>query len=248
MTKQTTLFDMSNVHTIKQHEAIKLIVEPWMSKGWGFRHLFIGYSGSGKSNALLVMNEYLKQHGIICIATDQKSRVSKYDTTKIISESDLPQVNTRSCVIRGFAERKRQEDMIDFDELARRIFVIGQNGTRVALIIDELSDAAAGQKSFAKAKGAKRLSWLDTLYRQGRELGISIVAATQLPQEIPRASFSLSDTQCYFRQGGHESEYYSRLGILSESDARILEELSDYECILFRKGDKRKYRVKFEEA
>jgi hypothetical protein len=248
MNKQTTLFDLGNVVKVKQRECIQLICEPWLRKGWGLRHLFVGYCGSGKSNALLILNEYLKQHGIICIATDQKSRVSKYDSTIVVSETDLPQVQTRSCVIRGFAERKRMEDRIDFDELSRRIFVIGQNGTRVALVIDELSDAAAGTKSFTRAKGARRLSWLDTIYRQGRELGISIVAATQLPQEIPRASFSLSDTQGYFRQGGHESDYYYRLGILSERDTKILEELEDYEFILFRKSDPKKYRCKFEEA
>jgi hypothetical protein len=248
MTKQTSLFELSSVKRIKQYDAIQLITEPWLRKGWGFRHLFIGYSGSGKSNAMLVINEYLKKRGIACIATDQKSRLSKYDTNIVRTVDELPQVEARSCVIRGFAASHRMEDRIDCDELARRIFVIGHRGVRVCLTIDELSDAAAGQKSFSKPPGAKRLSWMDVLYRQGRELGISLLMATQLPQEIPRAAFSLSDTLGFFRQCGHETRYYNKeVNILSEEEVKLLSELEEYEMLLVRKGDPQRYRCKFEE-
>jgi hypothetical protein len=248
MTKQTSLFELSSVKRIKQHEAIQLITEPWLRKNWCFRHLFIGYSGSGKSNAMLVMNEYLKKRGIVCIATDQKSRVSKYDTNVVRTVDDLPSVAARSCVIRGFAASHRMEDRLDYDELARRIFVIGHSGERVCLVIDELSDAAAGAKSFAKPPGAKRLSWMDVLYRQGRELGVSLLLGTQLPQEIPRCAFSLSDTLSFFRQCGHEARYYNKeVNILSEDEVKLLAELDEYEMLLVRKGDPQRYRCKFEE-
>lgn len=249
MSKQQTMFADANVQRIKQREAIDLITQPWLRKGWGFRHLFVGYSGSGKSNAMLVLNEHLKRNGICCIATDQKSRCSKYDTNAYVTQDDLPNVEERSCVLRGFAAKHRMEDRINYDELARRIFVIGHRGVRVALVVDELSDAAAGAKSFAKPAGAKRMSWMDMLYRQGRELGISLLMGTQLPQEIPRSAFSLSDTLGFFRQCGHEANYYcDQIGLLTESEVKLLAELDEYEMLIVRKGDPQRYRCKFEEA
>lgn len=249
MPKQTSFAAMANVSKIKQREAIDLICQPWLRKGWGFRHLFVGYSGSGKSNAMLIMNEHLKRNGVVCIATDQKSRCSKYDTSVHVTQDDLPNVEERSCVLRGFAAKHRMEDRINYDELARRIFVIGHRGVRVALVVDELSDAASGIKSFSKPVGAKRLAWMDMLYRQGRELGISLLTGTQLPQEVPRSAFSLSDTLGFFRQCGHEANYYStHLGLLSDDDVKLLAELEDYEMLLIRKGDSQRYRCRFEEA
>lgn len=248
--KQLPLIESSpSVARVPQRTVIDLITEPWLRKGWGFRHLFIGYSGSGKSNAMLVMNQYLKRKGNVCVAVDQKSRVSKYDTNTYVKESDLPSVEARSCVLRGFAARNRAEDSIDFDELARQVFVIGHRGVKVALLGDELSDAVAGKKSFSKPRGVQRLPWMDMLYRQGRELGISLCMATQLPQEIPRACFSLSDTISFFRQCGHEANYYNdQIHILDEDEVKMLGQLADYEMLTIRKGDPQRYVCKFEEA
>jgi len=221
---------------------LDLITGPWIRKGFGLRHLWIGYSGSGKTVANCYLSERLKQEGIVTIATDQKARVSRYDDRVVTSEEELNEVNERSCVVRGMRSG-RIEDRINFDRLAKRIWHIGQRGVRVALVIDELSDAQKAEKYFEAPHG--QYPWMSALYRQGRELGVTIAAATQLPQEIPRSAYSLSDSIGFFRQDGHEAEYYQRLHILSPEDVDHVAKLPQYAFLLWRRGDKERYISQF---
>jgi hypothetical protein len=224
-------------------QALELIADPWLRKGWGLRHLWIGYSGSGKTVANVALADYLKRCGVVTIAVDQKAKVSRYDETCIATEEELDTVEGRSCVVRGFAAKGRLEDSVDFDKLARYVWLLGRSGMQVALVADELSDAQQSEKHFVKASG--RYSWMETLYRQGREVGVSVVAATQLPQEVPRCVYSLSDSVGYFRQEAHEAEYYRRLNLLSDEDIALVATLDDFHFLLTRRGDKNRYVGKF---
>ena len=223
-------------------QAMSLIADPWLQRGWGLRHLWIGYSGSGKTVANCYLSDYLQQNGIVTIATDQKAKVSRYDENTIVKEDDLAGFEGRSVVLRGFASRGRLEDRINFDRLARRIWQIGQS-CNVALVVDELNDAQKTEKYFEAPHG--QMPWMHVLYRQGREIGISVLAATQLPQEIPRCAYSLSDSVGFFRQEAHESEYYKRLRILSQDDVDVVANLEPYFFLLWRRGDPKRYLCRF---
>jgi hypothetical protein len=177
------------------------------------------------------------------ICVDQKSKVTPYAGEEVTSIAELPSVASRRAVLRGFARANKLSDRVDFDRLAQAVWLIARDGKQVALILDELSDAQQSEKHFAKVRS--RYSWLEILYRQGREVGASIVAATQLPQEIPRCAYSLSDSVGVFVQESHESEYYRRLGILSEADIETVANLPDYTFLLWRRGDSQRYVCRF---
>jgi hypothetical protein len=229
--------------TVTGLQALELIADPWLCKGWGLRHLWIGYSGSGKTIANVALADYLKHAGVVTIAVDQKAKVSRYDEATIATEEELDTVEGRSCVVRGFAAKGRLEDSVNFDRLARYVWLLGRSGMQVALIADELSDAQQSEKHFVKTSG--RYSWMETLYRQGRECGVSVCAATQLPQEIPRCVYSLSDSVGYFRQEAHEADYYQRLNLLSDDDIATVASLDVHQFLLTRRGDKGRYVGKF---
>jgi hypothetical protein len=214
---------------------LSLVADKWMARGWGLRHLWIGYSGSGKSVANAYLSEYLKTHGVITIAVDQKSPVSRYDDNCIRGVDDLAYLDARSCVIRGFRFENRIEDRVDFNSLASQIWRIGCSGPRVALVADELKDAQQSPQQWERPQGTR--AWMSVLYEQGREVGISVIAATQLPQEIPRGAYSLSDSIGFFRQEAHEADYYRRLNILSKADIDELAVLGENEFLLWRRGD-----------
>ena len=229
--------------TVTGLQTLELIADPWLCKGWGLRHLWIGYSGSGKTIANVALADYLKRSGVVTVCVDQKAKVSRYDAVTIATEEELDTVDGRSCVVRGFAAKSRLEDRVNFDALAKYIWLLGRGGMQVALVADELSDAQQSEKHFVKTAG--RYSWMETLYRQGREVGVSVCAATQLPQEIPRCVYSLSDSVGYFRQEAHEADYYRRLNLLSDDDIDAVSALDEYQFLLTRRGDKTRYLGRF---
>lgn len=228
---------------VTEAHALSLIADKWTTRGWGLRHLWIGYSGSGKTVANCKLAEYLHGEGIITICVDQKAKKSSYPGETVTALRDLTAVQSRQAVVRGFAAENNLSDRTDFDALSRAVWLIACEGKQVALVIDELSDAQQSEKHFAKR--LKRYSWLEMLYRQGRERGASIVAATQLPQEIPRCAYSLSDSVGIFVQEAHESEYYRRLGILSDADIETVANLHEYQFLLWRRGDSQRYLCRF---
>jgi len=221
------------------NQALHLIADPWLSKGWGFRHLWIGYSGSGKTFANAQLAAYTVKQGIVTISVDQKSKISRYSANCIDTEDALAEFKGRSCVIRGFASRGRMADRVDFNSLAKMVWVLAKSGLRVALMVDELSDAQKSERHFDRPAGT--YPWMETLYRQGREMGISLGVATQLPQEIPRCAYSLSDSVAFFRQEAHESEYYRRVGIMSDEDIAYVAALPQWAFMLWRRGDPKRY-------
>ena len=226
-----------------EREILSLICDKWLHRGWGLRHLWIGYSGSGKTIANCKLSDYLHSQSVMTICVDQKSKLTPYAGEEITAITELPAVASRRAVVRGFARNNKLSDRVDFDRLAQAVWLIAKDGKQVALICDELSDAQQSEKHFVK--GHKRYSWLEIIYRQGREIGASIVAATQLPQEIPRCAYSLSDSVGVFVQESHESDYYRRLGILSEADIETVANLPEYTFLLWRRGDSQRYLCRF---
>ena len=231
------------METISEKECLEIITAPLRLKKEGFRHLWVGYSGYGKTvdNAKLI--RYIEDTVAKCflISTDQKNRVVEYPGEQIVLVDQLGQIEGQSAVIRGAAMTKSAEDEIDFEALAKRIWNIARttNGP-VVLAIDELFDACSSSQTWGPLERGKRKSEMDRLYRQGRVLGISLAVTTQVPQEIPRLAYAMSDTVCLFRMDGREIDYLHRLGVIVGEDAEILQGFSVGEFLLCQKGQPKK--------
>jgi hypothetical protein len=231
---------------ISKTECLAIITEP-LTRGFGFRHLWIGYTGSGKTHNALALCDVSEGSHRHLIVTDQKNRVSPYlalgDITEIPHGTALDSVepdarNHIQAIIRGPRLTNNEQDIINFDELGKQLWAISLQDQGVLLTIDELSDACEGERTWVKGESAKdkRIPYMKLLYTQGRTNRVSINACTQTIQELPRAASSNSDTLGIFCQDRKELPYYARNGILDAREIEIIEHLAQYEFLFIKRG------------
>lgn len=207
-----------------------------LATNYGFRHLWIGYTGSGKSNNnVLLVREAARMHRW-AIVTDQKNRETAYHGAEIPSFGALAAIDKgNTAIIRGPRMTKDTSDLIDFDELGKGVWDLSQTDEGVLLAIDELSDACEGERAWVKGPLAKR-SYMKLLYTQGRTNKISLAAATQQVQEIPRQAIANSDTLGIFCQDRKELAYYRTTNFLDDSECETVASLPKYHFLFIRRG------------
>ena len=228
---------------ISEEECLADITKSLLSKGEGFRQLWVGYTGYGKTVCNARLAQYLQDNvrKLFIISTDQKNREVLYPGEQIVLQSQIRSVQGQEVVIRGPAISHAADDEIDFEELARQVWDMARTtDVPVALFVDELFDACATSQNFGPLPKGERKSRMERLYRQGRVMGISIAATTQVPQEIPRLAYAMSDTVCIFRMDGREIEYLKRLGVIEDTDAQLLLNFTVGDFLLCRKGHSKK--------
>jgi len=241
MTEQLELSQTGN-RRISKTECLSVITEP-LSRDFGFRHLWIGYTGSGKTyNNLVLMDTAEGSHRHLII-TDQKNRVSPYSVFEGITE--IPHIdaldtvepdkrNHIMAIIRGPRLTGNEMDLINFDEVGKKIWAISLEDKGVLFGIDELSDACEGERAWIR--GDSKRAYMRLLYTQGRTNRVSISACAQHVQEIPRAAISNSDTIGIFCQDRKELPYYRNNGFLDDREIAIVESLKEYEFLFMKRG------------
>jgi hypothetical protein len=227
---------------ISKTECIAIITEP-LSNDFGFRHLWRGYTGSGKTfNNLALIDSSEGSHRNLII-TDQKNRVTPYLAIGDISEIATPDAleaiepdnrNHYAAIIRGPRMTGNELDLIDFDALGAKLWKLSLDDKGVLFGIDELSDACQGERAWIR--GDAKRSYMRLLYTQGRTNRVSIAACTQHVQEVPRAAISNSDTLGIFCQDRKELPYYRNNGFLDDREINIVENLGKYEFLLMKRG------------
>lgn len=207
-----------------------------LEKGYGFRNLFIGYTGSGKSNNNVLLARVSKRKHRWNIITDQKNINTAYMGTEIPSYGALAAVEKGdTAIIRGARLTNSVEDLLDFDAIGEGIWALSQSGEGVFLGIDELDDACEGERVWLKGANAKR-AYMRLLYKQGRTNKISIAACTQAVQEIPRSAITNSDTMGIFVQDRKDLGYYRTNHFLSNDEIEVVASLQGYEFLFIRRG------------
>ena len=167
---------------ISKIEALSIITEP-LSREFGFRHLWIGYTGSGKTYNNLVLLDTAEGSHRWMVITDQKNRVSPYTSFQGITE--IPHVdaldsvepdnrNHINAIIRGPRLTGNEEDLIDFDQLGKKLWSVSLEDKGVLFGIDELSDACQGERAWIR--GDSKRAYMRLLYTQGRTNRVSIAA------------------------------------------------------------------------
>jgi hypothetical protein len=220
---------------ITQEDCLAEILAP-LSKGFGFRNLFIGYTGSGKSNNNVILARVSKKHHLWNIITDQKNRDTAYYGTEIPTWGALAAVDKgQTAIIRGARLTGSVDDLLDFDEIGKGVWDLSQEDKGVFLGIDELDDATEGERVWLKGAGAKR-AYMRLLYKQGRTNKISLAACTQAVQEIPRSAITNSDTLGIFRQDRKDLGYYGSNHFLSPEEIEIVSNLEGYDFLFVRRG------------
>ena len=240
--EQLSIPTVDDNRLISKTEALSIITEP-LSRDFGYRHIWIGYTGSGKTFANIELIGATEGSHKYTIITDQKNRISPYlvldDVTEIPMIDAFDSVepdkrNHKTAIIRGPRLTGKETDLIDFDAVAGKIWELSLEDKGVLFGIDELSDACEGERAWLRGEAKK--SKMRLIYTQGRSNRVSIAACTQHVQEIPRAAISNSDTLGIFCQDRKELPYYARNGFLDDRELEVIANLGEYEFLLIKRG------------
>jgi hypothetical protein len=233
------------IQKLSEDEAIDIITKP-LQKKEGFFHLWIGYSGCGKTVANATLCQAIIERGLMTVVVDQKNVNCIYPGTQVAGISEMVRVKDRSVVLRGPALTRKATDIVDFNKLANKVWSIGQGnvGSCLCMFPDELYDACSSGQTWKTPKRKRQGniaeeyedSWMDKLYRQGRVLGLCISAGTQLVQEIPRSAMAMTATKAYFYQESREISYLERLGYLTSDESAVVSTLKNGEFLLTERG------------
>ncbi len=211
-------------------------------KPMGMRHLWLGDSGMGKTVANGLLIKWIQKRKLVdyTLTIDDKSTHEvqypggciRTNPKHLLSEPPTRDENARHIVFRGIAATKRPGPDVDeviFDASSLAWDMVRDASVQVLLNIDELADATNGSQGWKRPE-------VSSLYRKGRSVGISVVATTQLPQELPRAAFGLSETIGLFRMSGREVEYLAGKYVIPDSEVESICNLEIGEFRLFAKS------------
>lgn len=219
---------------------LEVITEP-LKKKEGFRHLWLGDSGMGKTVANAELLHWIHKKKLIdyTFSIDDKSawEVQYEGGCLRVNPKHLRQVpptseeNSRHIVFRGIAATKQtgpEVDEVIFDTAMLAWELVRTGQCTVCINVDELADATNGHQNWTRPE-------MGATYRKGRSVGISIVATTQLPQMLPREAFGLSETIGIFRMTARELDYLTKFRVVQPEEIERLSMLEVGEFALYRK-------------
>lgn len=216
----------------------------------GFRHLWLGDTGQGKTVANQILIREITSRKLVDIVLTIDDKVTKkkpqYEADLFVAtptslKSLWRPLDTRSkdekrslhVSFRGVAlTRNINDDVVHADVATMGWDLILKSPVSILLNIDELADATN-----------RNQAWLDgekdpiaKVYAKGRGCGYSVVATTQLPQTLPREAFALSETIGIFRMDAREAAYLARFKIISEELEEVVPSLGVGEFVIYRKA------------
>lgn len=224
-------------------EILEQICAPLLrDKPMGMRHLWLGDSGMGKTVGNNLLIKWIRKRRLVdlTITIDDKSAhevqyeggLLRVNPNHLESEPPRRGEDQTHVIFRGIAVTKRPGPDVDdliLDSSNMAWELVRRKDCQILLNIDELADATNGSQGWKQPEVA-------SCYRKGRSVGISVVATTQLPQELPRAAFGLSETIAIFRMSGREVEYLESKRVIPASEVESITNLDVGEFRLFRKS------------
>lgn len=219
--------------------AFQAIAAP-LDRREGFRHLWLGDSGQGKTYANKAFVSWLLATRKIdlMLSVDDKNRwhaqffgAYRANPEHLAKQPLTSRDNLRNHVVfRGVAYDGSLESTVKVDEVSRMAWeLVRLKPARVCLNIDELSDATNGYQNWQGDYTAQ-------VYRKGRGVGLSIIAGTQLPQSLPREAFGLSETIAIFRLEARELAYLRKHNVIGGEVENVIPRLKVGEWVLYSKG------------
>lgn len=222
-------------------EALKKIVVS-LSKKDGFRHLWLGNSGMGKTVANKKLVSFARKHGIdLVLSVDDKNMWEvQYDGTYRVNPAHLKEhpphdkEDAGHIVFRGHcysSDALKSGARITSEDTAQMAWdLVCIKPCQILVNIDELADAVTPNSQVWDGH------YVPQVYRKGRGVGISITATTQMPQMLPREAFGLSDTIGIFRMTAREAEYLVKYRIIEKTDVETIATLQVGQWMLYDKA------------
>lgn len=210
-----------------------------LRKNEGFRHLWLGGTGMGKTVANRTIIEYIRKQKLvdITLTVDDKDRwkpqyqgMYRKNPEHLQTEMRKAGEDASHIVFRGAAFEGNIADDIEHESVSSLAWdLVRLRPARVLVNVDELADATNGHQAWNGQT-------LPALYRKGRGVGISVLASTQLPQQLPRDAFGLSDTIGIFRITAREAKYLADYRVIGHEDIERVSKLEVGQWILYDKA------------
>jgi hypothetical protein len=160
----------------------------------GQRGIILGKTGSGKS---VLAKRMIESYPGLIVIIDPKATF-KYRSELVESAEDFKSAEGRVLTVRLDPDIKNQTE--EYNKILKEVYYEGNT----LLYIDELYGLSENNRTYP--------SYLNAIYTRGRELNITILAASQRPTWIPL--FCLS-----------ESEYFYVFQLTMEKDRKRVAEI-----------------------
>lgn len=217
-----------------------------LRKKEGFRHLWLGDSGMGKTTANNMLIKYVKPRANLVLTVDDKSihrpeysgaayrANTQHLREKVLTEEEkkLKHISFRGkCYSHEALEKMVDLTPEEVASMAWDLVRLSREPFMVVMNIDELMKAQIPNSQIWE--GTK----LPLAYREGRAVGISVISSTQMPQMVNRESFGLSDTIGIFRMDGREAGYLFQQKVLkTKEQVTLVASLEVGQWILMQKS------------
>ena len=210
-------------------DAIAVITEP-ERRGEGFRHGWLGNTGSGKTTAIRKLLYDFKGDCLTLIHDDSKrwpqyasdgKEGGVYQTLKMAPDS-ASVITVRGNPLKG--------ELVEPEELAQAAIKIGMAGIPVRFVIDELDRACS--------PGGRVLlgTHVRTCLVRGRALQLSVIWSTQAPQRAPLEFVDQSTTIGLCQLGPRALNYLSDRLFFDKDLLEIVPKLKVGEFVLYEQG------------
>lgn len=223
------------------YEALDIIFRPYTQAAEGALHLWLGNTRMGKTfaNNILVTELLKRKHVDTVFTVDEKdpekpqyggtfrANVKHLYAHPLLPHEDKTHVNFRGC-----SYRSDVRDIVDHGELAGMIWSLKRTvpKSRLCLNIDELADATNGYQNWKSDENAQ-------IYRKGAGIRISTTATTQLPQNLPREAYGLSQTIGLFRLDAREMDYLVSKRTITPDIVPLMATLERGDFVLYVRGE-----------
>lgn len=198
----------------------------------------VGSTGTGKTTALLALSQaYLRVCTGVLIVSEDKGLTSRYPGPVRRNRDDLEhrkltpdEAKMRTIVFRGDPTGNVDCNPEDSAAFAWELIRLGRQSLQVN---DELAreDICVG----TAWKGGVR--WLPKTYKQGRELGVGSLAASQQPIDVPIIVWTQSTSVIVFKLDGMGLDVLRRRGLLSGGVDKVIPSLHGLESPKAQRGD-----------
>jgi hypothetical protein len=194
------------------------------ARGEGYRHGFIGNTGSGKTTAMKALLG--SSSAAFTLIHDDAKRDAQYAGSVCDSFAAAPEDAT-TVIFRGDPFRGT---VVEVEDVAALAVYLARARIPIRLVVDELDRACSiGAKTLSAAS-------LRIALTQGRALGLSVLWSTQTPQRAPIEVIDQSSTIGICQLGPRALNYLDERLCFDADLLAIVPQLQTFEFVLYEQG------------
>jgi len=211
-------------------QALALITDP-MRTGDGYRHLWLGDTGQGKTVA---MRHLVDVPGQLTMIHDVAKARPEYPRVKYFRNPAealaAPAAEAGALSAIGFRGDPFAGISCTAHDVAELALIAARRHVPTRVIFDELNKAL--NEAGSRLESPELLS----LFTEGRSMGLSVAIGTQTPQRVPGTVLDSLSSVGIFRLGPRSLNYLDERLMFDAEMLAAVPELKVFECVLHRPG------------